>query len=62
MNGYRPVILRIFNAYGPGQTRSYAGVVEEFKRRIKAGKPLVIYGDGLQQGTSYTYQMWLKPS
>jgi UDP-glucose 4-epimerase len=48
VNGYRPVILRIFNTYGPGQTRSYAGVVEEFKRRIKAGKPLVIYGDGLQ--------------
>jgi UDP-glucose 4-epimerase len=48
VNGYRPVILRIFNVYGPGQTRSYAGVVEEFRRRIKAGKPLVIYGDGLQ--------------
>ncbi len=46
--GYKPVILRIFNVYGPGQTKSYAGVIEEFKRRIRRGQPLAIYGDGLQ--------------
>ncbi len=46
--GYKPVILRIFNVYGPGQTKSYAGVIEEFKRRIWRGQPLVIHGDGLQ--------------
>ena len=48
INGYRPVVLRIFNAYGPGQSRAYAGVVSEFVSRVSAGEPPVIYGDGEQ--------------
>ena len=49
IHGYRPVILRIFNVYRPGQTKSYAGVIEEFRRRLTSGKPLLIHGDGLQK-------------
>lgn len=49
IHGYRPVILRIFNVYGPGQTKSYAGVIEEFRRRLTTGEPLLIHGDGLQK-------------
>ncbi len=48
INGYRPVVLRIFNAYGPGQSRAYAGVVSEFISRVSVGEPPVIYGDGEQ--------------
>ncbi len=48
INGYRPVVLRIFNAYGPGQSRAYAGVVSEFVSRVSVGEPPVIYGDGEQ--------------
>jgi len=48
IHGYRHVILRIFNVYGPGHTKSYAGVIDEFRRRIKRRQPLVVYGDGLQ--------------
>ena len=48
INGYRPVVLRIFNAYGPGQSRAYAGVVSEFISRVSVGLPPVIYGDGEQ--------------
>jgi len=42
------VILRIFNVYGPGQKRTYAGVISEFVKRALLGKTLVIYGDGRQ--------------
>ena len=28
--GYRPVILRLFNVYGPKQLRAYADVIIEF--------------------------------
>jgi len=48
INGYRPVVLRIFNVYGPGQSRAYAGVVSEFVSRVSVGEPPVIYGDGGQ--------------
>lgn len=48
IHGYRPVIARIFNVYGPRQSRSYAGVIVEFLKRVSEGKPPVIYGDGLQ--------------
>ena len=46
--GLPVVILRIFNAYGPRQTRAYAGVVSIFVRNALMGRPLVIYGDGEQ--------------
>jgi len=52
--GYRPVILRIFNAYGPKQSRAYSGVVIEFIRRVLRGEPPVIYGDG-QQTRDFIY-------
>jgi UDP-glucose 4-epimerase len=32
--GFRPVILRLFNVYGPKQSRAYAGVIIEFIRRV----------------------------
>lgn len=44
--GYRYTILRLFNVYGPGQSRSYAGVVTVFIDRVLRGLPPVIYGDG----------------
>jgi len=46
--GFRPVILRIFNVYGPRQSTSYSGVIIEFIRRALRGEPLVIYGTGEQ--------------
>ncbi|MGC9104746.1 MAG: SDR family NAD(P)-dependent oxidoreductase [Candidatus Methanodesulfokora sp.] len=48
LNGYRPVILRLFNVYGPKQTKSYAGVISEFIRRALREEPPMIYGDGEQ--------------
>ncbi|WP_202795192.1 NAD-dependent epimerase/dehydratase family protein [Vulcanisaeta moutnovskia] len=35
--GFKPVILRLFNVYGPKQSRVYAGVIIEFIRRISRG-------------------------
>ena len=46
--GFRYVILRLFNVYGPRQSRSYSGVVAEFIRRALRGEPPVIHGDGEQ--------------
>jgi UDP-glucose 4-epimerase len=46
--GFRPVILRLFNVYGPKQSRAYAGVIIEFIRRVSRGEPPVIFGDGGQ--------------
>ncbi|RSN73689.1 SDR family NAD(P)-dependent oxidoreductase, partial [Candidatus Methanodesulfokora washburnensis] len=46
--GYRPVILRFFNVYGPKQSRAYSGVITEFIKRAARGDPLIIYGDGEQ--------------
>ncbi len=40
------VTLRFFNAYGKGQTSTYAGVITKFLNNIQENKPLVIYGDG----------------
>ncbi len=42
--------LRFFNVYGPRQDPSsiYAGVISIFTKRLKAGKPLTINGDGTQ--------------
>jgi UDP-glucose 4-epimerase len=46
--GYRPVILRLFNVYGPRQSKAYAGVITEFVKRATRGKPPIIFGDGEQ--------------
>ncbi len=46
--GFRPVILRLFNVYGPKQSRAYAGVIIEFIRRVSRGESPVIFGDGEQ--------------
>ncbi len=44
------VALRIFNAYGPGQSlpASHAPVVPRYLRQALAGGSIVIYGDGKQ--------------
>jgi len=47
-HSYRPVVLRLFNVYGPKQTKAYAGVISEFVRRALRGEPPIIYGDGEQ--------------
>ncbi|MGQ9596838.1 MAG: NAD-dependent epimerase/dehydratase family protein [Thermoproteota archaeon] len=47
--GLKYVTLRLFNVYGPGQVdNEYSGVITKFIKRIKEGKPLIIYGDGEQ--------------
>ena len=48
--------LRYFNVYGPRETSEgpYTLVVARFRQQRNAGKPLTIYGDGLQT-RSYTY-------
>ncbi|MEM0049311.1 MAG: GDP-mannose 4,6-dehydratase [Candidatus Bathyarchaeia archaeon] len=47
-HGLKYVILRLFNVYGPGQSGTYAGVIDRFIQRLKEGKPPIIYGNGLQ--------------
>lgn len=56
MKGVQAVIARFSNVYGPGQTISnpYCGVVAKFLEAIGCGKPLTIYGDGLQT-RDFTY-------
>lgn len=39
--GIKYVILRIYNVYGPGNNK---GVVYNFMKNVKEGKPIVIYG------------------
>jgi UDP-glucose 4-epimerase len=46
--GFRPVILRLFNVYGPKQSRAYTGVIIEFIKRVSRGEPPVIFGNGEQ--------------
>ena len=45
--GFNAVALRFSNAYGPYSFKK-GSVVAEFFRRILAGKPLVVYGNGEQ--------------
>jgi UDP-glucose 4-epimerase len=49
-HGVPATALRFFNVYGPRQDPSspYSGVISIFADRARAGKPLVIYGDGSQ--------------
>lgn len=48
--GLDPRILRFFNVYGPRQDPSspYSGVISIFASRLLSGKPLTLFGDGLQ--------------
>ncbi len=48
--GIGTVILRIFNAYGPGQPipPTHAPVIPKFLKQILAGGSLVVYGQGRQ--------------
>jgi UDP-glucose 4-epimerase len=43
--GLRTVALRFANVYGPWSEKKQ-GVIQQFFRAIRAGEPLVIYGDG----------------
>jgi UDP-glucose 4-epimerase len=48
--GIETVILRIFNAYGPGQATppAHAPVIPKFVKRALSGESVVIWGDGEQ--------------
>ncbi len=46
--GIRYIILRMFNVYGKGQNKQYAGVISKFLKNISENKEIVIYGDGEQ--------------
>ncbi len=50
VHGVSGAALRFFNVYGPRQDPSspYSGVISIFSDRARAGKPLVIFGDGAQ--------------
>ena len=47
MHGLRFLALRFFSVWGPGQRPDLA--LENFRRRIEAGQPVVINGDGTQR-------------
>jgi len=48
--GLNTCVLRLFNVYGSGQSpdSDYAAVIPAFLHAAKAGRPLTIFGDGLQ--------------
>ena len=50
VHGVPTTSLRFFNVYGPRQDPSspYSGVISIFTDRARAGRPLTIFGDGLQ--------------
>jgi UDP-glucose 4-epimerase len=50
LNGIETVVLRIFNAYGPGQRipPAHAPVVPLFAKNILSGASIVVHGDGGQ--------------
>jgi UDP-glucose 4-epimerase len=54
--GLETVVLRYFNVFGPFQdpTSHYSGVLAIFCRRMLAGEPIAIYGDG-EQSRDFTY-------
>ncbi len=43
------VVFRLFNTVGPRQTGRYGMVVPNFVRQALSGKPMTVYGDGLQR-------------
>jgi nucleoside-diphosphate-sugar epimerase len=54
--GLETVVLRYFNVFGPYQdpTSHYSGVLAIFCRRMLAGEPITIHGDG-EQSRDFTY-------
>lgn len=42
------IIFRLFNVYGEGQSKEYAGVISKFIDCIKNKNPFVVYGSGEQ--------------
>jgi UDP-glucose 4-epimerase len=54
--GLETVVLRYFNVFGPYQdpTSHYSGVLAIFCRRMLAGEPVTIHGDG-EQSRDFTY-------
>jgi UDP-glucuronate 4-epimerase len=44
LHGLRFLALRFFSVWGPGQRSDLA--LESFRRRIEAGEPVIIHGDG----------------
>jgi UDP-glucose 4-epimerase len=47
LHGLSTISLRFANVYGPGQSpKGEAGVISIFAKRLAAGKPLNIFGDG----------------
>jgi UDP-glucose 4-epimerase len=48
------VIVRFFNTVGPRQTGQYGMVIPRFVQSALEGKPITVYGDGLQS-RSFTY-------
>jgi len=55
MQGLRIVIVRYFNIYGPRMDPlGYGSVVANFIQQAIDGRPLTVYGDGLQQ-RCFTY-------
>ncbi|MHA7646525.1 NAD-dependent epimerase/dehydratase family protein [Nitrosopumilus sp. S4] len=47
-NKIEHIIFRMFNVYGKGQNKDYAGVVDKFLKNISEDKPISIYGNGEQ--------------
>jgi UDP-glucose 4-epimerase len=56
VHGVPTTALRFFNVYGPRQDPSspYSGVISIFTDRARAGRPLMIFGDG-QQTRDFVY-------
>lgn len=48
------IIARLFNTVGPRQTGQYGMVVPNFVQEALIGKPITVYGDGMQS-RSFTY-------
>lgn len=50
LHGFEPVVLRVFNAYGPRQPlpASHAPVVPSFLKRALNGGSIVVFSDGYQ--------------
>jgi UDP-glucose 4-epimerase len=47
-NDIESIIIRPENIYGTGQKKEYGYVIHNFIKAIKEGKPVTIYGNGLQ--------------
>ena len=46
--GLNVICLRLFNVYGEGQNKKYAGVISKFMNSVLKNNEMIIYGDGEQ--------------